>query len=82
MTPERSLTTHPTEPVVAVLVEEDGQEVVRYFPETQADATTSDAARDAAFAALGSSSDLDWETWADELDRLRHDSEPTPPIEI
>jgi hypothetical protein len=82
MTPERSITAHATEPLVAVFVEEDGQEVVRYFPEERADATLSDDALRAALAAIGSCEDLDWETWAEELDRIRHESEPTPPIEL
>ena len=82
MTPERSITAHSSEPLVAVFVEEDGEEVVRYFPEADADTTGSDDAVRAALAAIGSCSDLDWEAWADELDRLRHESPPTPPIEL
>ena len=82
MAPERSITAHSSEPLVAVFVDEDGEEIVRYFPETEAEATTSDGATRAALAAIGSCSDLDWEQWADELDRLRHESPPTPPIEL
>ena len=82
MTPERSITAHSSEPLVAVFVEEDGEELVRYFPETAADTTVSDDAVRAALAAIGSCSDLDWDRWADELDRLRHESPPTPPIEL
>ncbi len=26
--------------------------------------------------------DLDWDTMADELDRIRHESTPTPPIDL
>lgn len=82
MTPERSITAHSSEPLVAVFVEEDGAELVRYFPESEAEATLSEDVVRAALAAIGSCSDLDWDSWADELDRLRHESPPTPPIEL
>jgi hypothetical protein len=82
MVPDRSITAYSAEPIVAVIVEEDGREMVRYFPEELVDAAISDDALQAALAAIGSSSDLDWDAWADELDRIRHESKPTPPIEL
>ena len=81
MTPERSITAHSSEPLVAVFVDEEGEELVRYFPESVVEATTSDAATRAALAAIGSCSDLEWERWAAELDRIRHASPPPPPID-
>ena len=81
MTSDRSITARSTEPLVAIFVEEAGEEVVRYFPEDVADATTSDEATRAALAAIGSCSDLEWDRWAAELDRIRHESPPTPPID-
>jgi hypothetical protein len=82
MTPERSITAQADEPLVAVVVEEGDQEIVRYFVEDRPDATCEDEVMRAALAAIGSCADLDWERWADELDRIRHASPPTPPIEL
>jgi hypothetical protein len=73
---------HASEPLVAVFVEEDGQEVGRDFPEERADVTLSDDTLRAALAAIGSCEDLDWENWSKELDRIWHESEPAPPIEL
>jgi len=81
MTPERSITARADEALVAVFAEVDGREVVRYFPVDQADDGLTDDVLQAALAAIGSSADLDWEAWADELDRIRHESPPTPPID-
>ena len=36
----------------------------------------------AALAAIGSSSDIDREEWMEELDRIRHESKPTPPLDV
>jgi hypothetical protein len=63
-----------SEPLVAVVLEEDGREVVRYSPEETADAATSDSIIRDALAAVGSCSDLDWDEWSEELDRIRHQS--------
>ena len=35
-----------------------------------------------ALAAIGSWSDLDWEEMEAALDRIRHESRPTPPIDL
>lgn len=57
----------PDRPLIGIMMIEDGREVVRYFAD-EADA-------DAAIAVLG------WNEAIDELDRIRHESQPTPPIE-
>ena len=81
MTPERSLTTQVHEPLVAVVVEEDGREVVRYVVDDGSDAPSQPSAdAQAALAAIGAWSDLDWDELADDLDRIRHASPPTPPV--
>jgi hypothetical protein len=68
--------------LVAVPVTEDGEEVTYYFDnEEAADSATGDAALQAALAAIGSWSDLDWNETVEALDRIRHESLPTPPIE-
>ena len=71
------------QPLIAVPLEENGQQIVRYF--------TDEAAADTALAArtrrdvrhlAGVWQDLDWATFAVELDRLRHERAPTPPINL
>jgi hypothetical protein len=49
-------------------------------PPSLADAANHALAR--ALAAIGSWSDLDWDETAEALDRIRHESTPTPPIEL
>jgi hypothetical protein len=69
------------QPLISVVVEEDGQEVVRYFvDEAAADAALPDAVVQDALGLAGAWSDLDWEEAIAELDRIRHQSRPTPPI--
>ena len=69
------------QPLIGVIVEEQGQEIVRYFTDGDAaDAGLSDTATQDALSAIGAFSDLDWEQMEDALDRIRHESPPTPPI--
>ena len=84
---QRSLRVEWDEPLIAIPFEEDGHEYVEYFVD--------DAAADAAIAERGLARDpfrfagiwkdldpdLDWEEIADELDRIRHESKPTPIID-
>jgi hypothetical protein len=71
------------QPLIGIIFEEDGREVVRYFAdEESADAAVGDRALAEALAAIGSWSDLDWEEMVEALDRIRHESTPTPPIEL
>jgi hypothetical protein len=81
---------HPTsfdvaydQPLIGIPLEENGRKVVRYF--------TDDAEADKALAMrhrrdvrhlAGAWKDLNWEAAADELDRIRHESKPTPPIDL
>ncbi len=50
--------------------------------EAAAEAALTDEDMWAALNAIGSWSDLDWDDMAEALDRNRHDSEPTPPIDL
>lgn len=74
------------QPLLAVPLDENGQQVVRYFTEDAADTALAQrshrSARQLAGAWRRVDPDLDWETFADELDRLRHESAPTPPIDL
>jgi hypothetical protein len=77
-----SLTVPDEEPLIAVPVEENGREMVRYFvSEEEADAALSPQTVRDVRALRGAWSDLDWDEAKSELDRIRHESKPTPPIE-
>jgi hypothetical protein len=70
-------------PLIGLVLEEDGRQVVRYFADEEvADAAVAEHALGRALAAIGSWRDLDWDETLAALDRIRHESEPTPPIEL
>lgn len=75
-------TAHADQPLIAVPDEVDGRQVVRYFTsEEDADAATNGQTLQKALDAIGAWSDLDLNEMLDELDRIRHGSTPTPPID-
>jgi hypothetical protein len=56
--------------------------VTHYFAdEESADAALAQRRVQAALSVIGAWSDLDWDEAIAELDRIRHDSTPTPPID-
>jgi hypothetical protein len=42
----------------------------------------SDSAIEDALSVIGAWSDIPWEEMAEALDRIRHESKPTPPIDL
>lgn len=73
------------QPLIGVIERRGDEEVTRYFAEADADVADAGASDDAAAAALaviGAWSDLEWDDMADALDRIRHESQPTPPVEL
>jgi hypothetical protein len=75
------LQNHTHSPLIGIIVEEKGKEVVRYFTEeAQADQEASGVAE--ALGLAGVWSDLDLDETLDALDRIRHESKPTPPIKL
>lgn len=76
------LTLRPDQPLAAVVVEENGRRVVKYFAADGPRPVPSEETLQAALAVIGAWSDLDWEELADDLDRIRHESKPTPPIDL
>jgi hypothetical protein len=80
----RGLAVSADKPLVGVLVDENGHSIVRYFADDGAaeDSAGSDETLQAALAVIGAWSDLDWEEFSSELDRIRHESRPTPPIDL
>jgi hypothetical protein len=81
--PVPSLLVQDNQPLIGIPFEEKGHEVVRYFTdEKAADAAVSDSTTQAALSVIGAWSDMDWEEMVETLDRMRHESKPTPPIEL
>ena len=78
-----SFTLTPNQPLIGIPFEENGQEVVRYFSEeAQADKAVSEDATQTALDLAGAWSDLDFDEMLEALDHIRHDSKPTPPLEL
>jgi len=71
------------QPLIGVMVNENGRNLIRYFTEeTAADEALSSEVTQAALNVIGAWSDLDWDAMEVDLDRIRHESTPTPPIEL
>ena len=80
--PQTEMTTREDQPLLGVLVREEGQDFVHYFTdEEEAEQPARSTRIQRALSALGSWRDLDWEAVLDALDRIRHDTPPTPPFE-
>jgi hypothetical protein len=78
---KHSLSVPRNRPLIGIPVEENGQKMVRYFTEAeQADRESGGVAE--ALDLASAWSDLDWDETFDALDRIRHESKPTPPIKI
>ncbi len=80
--PAHSLEARFDQPLIGVIIREGGREIVRYFvDEAAADAATPPNSVQRALDLIGAWSDIDTPDALDVLDRMRHDSTPTPPIE-
>jgi hypothetical protein len=79
----QALQNHTHSPLIGLIFEENGHEVVRYFTEEKAaDAAVSENATQKALGVIGAWRDLDWDETVAALDRIRHESKPTPPIKL
>jgi hypothetical protein len=75
-------TNRHDQPLIGIVLIEDGQEVTRYFvDEAEADAAVASQTATAAHSLAGAWSDLDWKEFVTELERIRRESVPTPPID-
>jgi hypothetical protein len=80
--------TRPDQPLIAVPTTEGDEEVVRYFAsEEEADEALSRGSGGVqrALSLIGAWEHLDAEDgpdMLDELDRIRHESKPSPPLEL
>lgn len=69
-------------PLIGVPAEQNGQEVTVYYTDDRAaDSGPSPEAIQRALGAIGAWSHLDFDEMLDALDRIRHESTPTPLIE-
>ena len=72
----------PGQAPIPVPVDEDGREAVAYFADSEAaDAAMPPGTVERALALFGAWSDLDRDDAIKSLDRIRHESKPTPPID-
>ncbi len=77
------LTVREDQGLVGILVTENGHQATRFFTdEAEADDALGDSATQAALQAIGAWADLDWDTAVEELDRIRHESKPSPPLDL
>ena len=76
-----SLLARDDQPLIGIIVNEEGHEVTRYFADEEAADAAAANATGEALNAIGAWSDLDWEAMEEALDRIRHESLPTPPID-
>ncbi len=69
------------QPLISVLLCEGAQEMVLYSAaDRETDEPVDLASIHKALALAGAWADLDWEEMEQELYRIHHESEPTPPI--
>jgi hypothetical protein len=79
----RSLIVPDDRPLIGIPSQENGQPVTRYFAdEEEADRALGRDSVRAALSAIGAWSHLDWDEAERALDRIRHESTPTPPIDL
>lgn len=77
------LVVHGDQPLIGILTPEQESDTVTYFTdEDAADQTTTDAAVEDALNLAGAWSDVPWDEIEAGLDRIRHESEPTPPLDV
>ncbi len=84
---QQSLTTgfvlEDAQVLIAVPDTVQGRDVTRYFfSEEAADQARLPIVTQAALRVIGTWRDFDWEEMEEALDRIRHESVPTPPIDL
>ncbi len=74
-------TARQDQALIGIIRRQDGNEVVEYFASEAETDTTSDKDRLRKIRSLfGRWSELDWDAALEELDRIRHQSKPSPPL--
>ena len=83
MVDSQSIVTIPSnQPLIGIPFEENGQEVIRYFSEEALTRRGNSQRTQEALSLAGAWSDLNGDEMLEELDRIRHQSTPTPPIDL
>ena len=79
-----SILARSDQPLIGIITERNSQEMVHYFADEQAadDASGKDHVRKALELIGAWRGLMDWEDVERDLDRIRHESEPTPPVEL
>ncbi len=67
------------QPLIGVITQENGREVVHYFFE---DITPTQQAIQYAQSLAGAWSDLNWDDLMATLERIRHETPPSPPFSL
>lgn len=76
-----SLRVRPGQALIGKVVREDGENVTRFFTGDHRDGRPRRGVRPGMREFAGIWSDLDWDETEQALDRIRHESRPTPPID-
>ncbi len=77
-----SMTVRRDQPLIGVFVRRVGEEMVCYVAdEAELDESSSQSSIQRALALAGAWSDFDADEMLDALDRIRHESKPTPAID-
>jgi len=80
---QRGVLLHLDQPLIGLILRENDQDVVRFFgDEAEADAALPQDSVQDAVSLAGVWSDLDWNAIEEALDRIRHESPPSPPISL
>lgn len=78
-----TLSARTDQPLIGIIMQEDSQDVVRYFTDEEAaDRGLPDSVTLQALGVIGEWKDLDWDDMEAALDRIRHETPATPPIEL
>ncbi|MGH2533275.1 MAG: hypothetical protein ACRDJW_13330 [Thermomicrobiales bacterium] len=77
------LTVREDQGLVGIVVSENDHQATRFFTdEAEVDDALADTGTQAALQAIGAWADLDWDEAVEELDRIRHESKPSPPLDL
>jgi hypothetical protein len=80
---QRGLLVRADEPLIGIPAPDGDGELVHYFTdEEDLDTTLDQLSIQRALSLAGAWADMDWATALDDLDRIRHESHPTPPIDL
>jgi hypothetical protein len=81
--PANSMTVRDDQPLIGVFAHENGRDVVRYFTDEEAaDTTLGPTSVQKALKLAGAWKDLaDWAEVEEDLERIRHQSPLTPPLD-